>query len=103
MALRDKNGREVIEGDLLKVFHFVANNNRKVYMYKLVTTYGNLNLTNHDPSKLFKLVLVDVNEIFNPNPQRLESLDIGTALDGHISFKSMKKHLKPYLKIIKDY
>ena len=33
----DKTGREIIEGDLLKIFHFAARPHRRfIYMYRLV-------------------------------------------------------------------
>ena len=34
MALRDKTGREIMLGDILKVFHFVGARNKRHYMYK---------------------------------------------------------------------
>ncbi len=36
MQFFDRTGREIKHGDLLKVFHFVAYNRRKIYMHKLV-------------------------------------------------------------------
>lgn len=33
---RDKNGRQIERGDVLKVFHFTGSRNRRHYMYKQV-------------------------------------------------------------------
>ncbi len=32
--LRDKNGREIEPGDMLKVFHFVGRNRKRHYLYQ---------------------------------------------------------------------
>jgi hypothetical protein len=37
--MRDKNGRLVMEGDIIKVFHFIAPHKRKVYMYKKIFSF----------------------------------------------------------------
>jgi ribosome-associated protein YbcJ (S4-like RNA binding protein) len=38
-TIRDKTGREIKKGDLLKVFHFVSyGRRRKIYMHKLVVS-----------------------------------------------------------------
>jgi hypothetical protein len=34
MSLRDKNGRQIERGDVLKVFHFTGSRNKRHYMYK---------------------------------------------------------------------
>ena len=34
--MRDKYGREIKAGDLLKIPHFTARNRKRIYMYKLV-------------------------------------------------------------------
>lgn len=36
MAPVDVNGREVMVGDLLRIFHFTTPRRRKVYLYKIV-------------------------------------------------------------------
>lgn len=36
MSKRDDSGREIQAGDLLRVYHFTARNQRKIYMHKLV-------------------------------------------------------------------
>jgi len=36
MRCFDKNGRPVVAGDIIKVWHFVAYNRRRCYMYKKV-------------------------------------------------------------------
>lgn len=35
-AIYDKTGREIMQGDVLKVFHFVGARNKRHYMYKQV-------------------------------------------------------------------
>jgi hypothetical protein len=35
---RDKNGRQIMPGDTLKVFHYVGSRRKKYYMYKYVVT-----------------------------------------------------------------
>ena len=35
-AIYDKTGREIMQGDVLKVFHFVGRRNKHHYMYKQV-------------------------------------------------------------------
>lgn len=35
-AVYDKTGREIMQGDVLKVFHFVGARNKRHYMYKQV-------------------------------------------------------------------
>lgn len=41
MILYDKKGREIHEYDVLKIFHFIGQRNKKHYMYKHVTTLNN--------------------------------------------------------------
>lgn len=36
MATTDKNGREIMVGDTLKIFHFIGPRLKKYYMYKFV-------------------------------------------------------------------
>lgn len=36
MDLRDKTGRQIERGDILKVFHFVGSRNKRHFMYKQV-------------------------------------------------------------------
>lgn len=36
MATRDKNGREIMPGDTLKIYHFTGARRKKYYMYKFV-------------------------------------------------------------------
>ena len=38
--IRDKNGREIREGDVLKVFHFTGARRKRYYMYKLVAEFN---------------------------------------------------------------
>jgi hypothetical protein len=35
-AIYDKTGREIMQGDVLKVFHFVGRRNKRHFMYKQV-------------------------------------------------------------------
>lgn len=37
--LRDKNGREIEPGDMLKVFHFVGRNRKRHYLYQQALRY----------------------------------------------------------------
>ena len=39
--LRDKNGREIEPGDMLKVFHFVGRNRKRNYLYQQALRYEN--------------------------------------------------------------
>lgn len=36
MIVRDKFGREIMEGDMLKIFHFTGARRKKYYLYQLV-------------------------------------------------------------------
>ncbi len=47
----DKNGRQVFEGDLLKIFHFIGARRKKYYMYKIVVKNDNFLLA-ADPRDL---------------------------------------------------
>lgn len=40
--LRDKTGRQIEQGDVLKVFHFIGRHNKRHYMYKQVTGFKTL-------------------------------------------------------------
>lgn len=40
--LRDKTGRQIEQGDILKVFHFTGRRNKRHYMYKQVTGFKTL-------------------------------------------------------------
>ena len=46
-AAYDKNGREIMQGDVLKVFHFVGSRRKRHYMYKQVVGERLLGKTPH--------------------------------------------------------
>lgn len=41
--LYDRTGREIMLGDVLKVYHFTGRNRKRHYMYKQVTMIGPIN------------------------------------------------------------
>lgn len=41
--LYDRTGREIMLGDVLKVYHFTGRNRKRYYMYKQVTQVGPIN------------------------------------------------------------
>lgn len=46
--IKDKKGIPIINGDILKIFHFVGRRNKKHYMYKYV-------LSTNEPNNFYKI------------------------------------------------
>jgi hypothetical protein len=61
MKATDKNGREIMPGDVLKLFHFTGARNKKHFMYKFVEDMSNhyLLISNLDRRKSTYLMPLD--------------------------------------------
>ena len=57
---RDKHGREIKPGDLLKIPHFVAYDRCKVYMYKIVVQVDDDRNISHDGEHLYAMDTSDI-------------------------------------------
>lgn len=60
-SLFDKNGYEILSGDLLKIFHFVGKNRKKYYMYKWVEQIVELG---KNKLKFFKILHLNLKNEF---------------------------------------
>lgn len=58
--IRDKTGREIKAGDLLKVTHFTAYNRRTVYMYKLVVRVDHARNVTPNGDRLYAVDVIDI-------------------------------------------
>lgn len=57
--LYDKNGREILIGDVLKVFHFIGSRRKRHYMYKHVVGMDRLGKSNRPHLRINHLNLSD--------------------------------------------
>lgn len=56
----DRHGREIMTGDVLKVFHFVGRNRKRHYMYKQVL--GVVTLNEDSDARFLKISHLDMSE-----------------------------------------
>ena len=87
MTLYDKNGREIHEFDLLKMFHFVGPRNKKNFIYKWVRKInGDLAGLHLTPSggEFWLKAVADENNV-------LQDCEIVQGFQDHESFESRPK------------
>lgn len=86
---RDKMGREIRPGDLLKVFHFIGARNKKHYMYKIAHSI-NIYLYAAHAHQTYKKGLSLKNSYYLPKKEFLNDYEIIDGYDGG-NFQERKK------------
>jgi hypothetical protein len=78
-VIHDKNGRQIMPGDLLKVPHFRAYNRRNVYMYKLVVRVDGMSKVCDDGEYLYG---VNIGELRSKPLNDAHKYRLSWALEG---------------------